>query len=233
MKCIIFCGGFGTRMNNGEPGFLKPLIEVAGKEILAHIISIYEKQKISNFVLLGGYRIEDLIIFAKKNTNSNIEITVLDTGNGTPTGGRLLKAKSLIKEDNFLLTYGDSVTNYNLGKARNMMLECKAEMSISTFKKKLEYGILDINNDNILNKIYEKTYSVPINAGFYILNKKVFDYIYSIDDSFEIDVLPRMLNEKKIKFAVSEVEFWHPMDTPDDRTKLNNILINTPNILFE
>jgi glucose-1-phosphate cytidylyltransferase len=233
MKCIIFCGGFGTRMNNGEPGFLKPLIEVAGKEILAHIISIYEKQKISNFVLLGGYRIEDLIIFAKKNTNLNIQITVLDTGNGTPTGGRLLKAKSLIKEDNFLLTYGDSVTNYNLGKARNMMLECKAEMSISTFKKKLEYGILDINNDNILNKIYEKTYSVPINAGFYILNKKVFDYIYSIDDSFEIDVLPRMLNEKKIKFAVSEVEFWHPMDTPDDRTKLNNILINTPNILFE
>jgi glucose-1-phosphate cytidylyltransferase len=158
---------------------------------------------------------------------------VLDTGNGTPTGGRLLKAKSLINEDNFLLTYGDSVTNYNLGKARNMMLECKAEMSISTFKKKLEYGILDINNDNILNKIYEKTYSVPINAGFYILNKKVFDYIYSIDESFEIDVLPRILNEKKIKFAVSEVHFWHPMDTPDDRTKLNNILINTPNILFE
>jgi glucose-1-phosphate cytidylyltransferase len=220
-------------MNNGEPGFLKPLIEVAGKEILAHIISIYEKQKISNFILLGGYRIEDLIIFAKKNTNLNIQITVLDTGNGTPTGGRLLKAMSLIKEDNFLLTYGDSVTNYNLGKARNMMLESKAEMSISTFKKKLEYGILDINNDNILNKIYEKTYSVPINAGFYILNKKVFDYIYSIDESFEIDVLPRILNEKKIKFAVSEVNFWHPMDTPDDRAKLNNILLKTPNILFE
>jgi len=233
MQCLIFCGGFGTRMNNGEPGFLKPLIEVAGKEILAHIISIYEKQKISNFILLGGYRIEDLIIFAKKNTNSNIEITVLDTGNGTPTGGRLLKAKSLIREDNFLLTYGDSVTNYNLVKARNMMLDCKANMSISTFKKKLEYGILDINNDNILNKIYEKTYSVPINAGFYILNKKVFDYIYSIDESFEIDVLPRMLNDKKIKFTVSEVNFWHPMDTPDDRIKLNNILINTPNILFE
>ena len=233
MKCIIFCGGYGTRMNNGEPGLLKPLLEVAGKEILAHIIEIYQKQTISSFILLGGYKIEDLILFAKKNSNSNIKITVLDTGNGTPTGGRLLKAKSLIREDNFLLTYGDSVTNYNLEKARNMMLDCKAEMSISTFKKKLEYGILDINNDNVLNKIYEKTYSVPINAGFYILNNKVFDYIYSIDESFEIDVLPRMLNEKKIKFAVSEVNFWHPMDTPDDRTKLNNILINTPNILFE
>ena len=136
MKCIIFCGGFGTRMNNGEPGFLKPLIEVAGKEILAHIISIYEKQKISSFILLGGYKIEELNLFAKKYTNSNIEITVLDTGYGTPTGGRLLKAKSLINHDIFLLTYGDSVTNYNFVKARNIMLKSSAEMSVSIFIKK-------------------------------------------------------------------------------------------------
>jgi len=219
-------------MNNGEPGFLKPLIEVAGKAILDHIISIYEKQNINKFILLGGYRIEDLILFAKKYTNSNIEITVLDTGNGTPTGGRLLKAKNLINDEYFLLTYGDSVTNYNFINANNMMLECNAEMSISTFQKKLDYGILDINKENILEKIFEKTYTVPINAGFYILNKNVFNYIYSIDESFEIDVLPRMLMDKTIKFAVSEVNFWHPMDTQYDRNNLNNILLKTPNILF-
>lgn len=233
MICLIFCGGFGTRMNNGEPGVLKPLIEVAGKEILGHIISIYEKQYITKFILLGGYRIEDLFNFVKKYTNANIEITVLDTGIGTPTGGRLIMAKSLITDDLFLLTYGDSVTNYNFVKARNMMIESKAEMSVSTFNKKLEYGIFDINSENILNKIFEKTYSVPINAGFYILNKNVFDYIHSIDESFEIDVLPRMLKGKKIKISVSEVDFWHPMDTPDDRNNLNNILLKTPNILFE
>jgi glucose-1-phosphate cytidylyltransferase len=233
MYCLIFCGGFGTRMNNGEPGVLKPLIEVAGKEILAHIISIYENQSISNFILLGGYRIEDLKHFANKYSKLNIKITVLDTGNGTPTGGRLLQAKEIIKDEYFLLTYGDSVTNFNYIKARDRMLECEAEMSISTFHKKLEYGILDIGEENTLNKIYEKTYSVPINAGFYILNKKVFDFIYSINESFEIDVLPRMLIEKKIKFSVTNVNFWHPMDTPDDRIKINNILLQSPNILFE
>jgi NDP-sugar pyrophosphorylase family protein len=113
------------------------------------------------------------------------------------------------------------------------MLESKADMSISTYQKKLEYGILDINSENWLNKIYEKTYSVPINAGFYILNTKVFDYIYSLDESFEIDILPRMLEDKNIKISVSKVDFWHPMDTPDDRNKLNNILLKSPNILFE
>ena len=220
-------------MNNGEPGALKPLIEVAGKEILAHIISIYESQNVTDFILLGGYKIDDLYDFAKKYSNSRIKINVIDTGSGTPTGGRLLQIKDLIKEDKFLLTYGDSVTNFNLLKAQKNMLENDAEMSISTFRKKLEYGILDISDKLILNEIFEKTYSVPINAGFYILDKKIFEYINSLEESFEIDVLPRILKEKKINFSVYEVNFWHPMDTPEDRTRLNKILLNHPNTLFE
>lgn len=233
MNCVIFCGGFGTRMNNGEPGALKPLIEVAGKEILAHILSIYDSQNVTNFILLGGYKIDDLYDFAKKYSNSKIKINVFDTGIGTPTGGRLFQIKDLINEYTFLLTYGDSLTNFNLKKAQINMLENDAEMSISTFRKKLEYGVLDIDNNFILNQIFEKTYSVPINAGFYILNNKVFDYIHSLEDSFEIDVLPRILNDKKNKISVCEVDFWHPMDTPEDRRKLNDILIKNPNKLFE
>lgn len=220
-------------MNNGEPGALKPLIQVAGKEILAHIISIYESQNVTDFILLGGYKIDDLYDFAKKYSNSKIKINVIDTGSGTPTGGRLLQIKDLIKDDKFLLTYGDSVTNFNLIKAQKNMLENDAEMSISTFRKKLEYGILDISDKLILNEIFEKTYSVPINAGFYILDKKIFEYINSLEESFEIDVLPRILKEKKINFSVYEVNFWHPMDTPEDRTRLNKILLNHPNTLFE
>ena len=233
MVCVIFCGGFGTRMNSGEPGELKPLIYVAGKEILAHIIAIYVSQNVTNFILLGGYKIEDLYRFAKKYSNKKVNIKVIDTGNGTPTGGRLLQINNLINEDTFLLTYGDSLTNFNLIKAKKNMLECDAEMSVSTFRKKLEYGVLDINNKSILKKIFEKTFSVPINAGFYILNKKTFDYINSLDESFEIDVLPRILNDKKVKFSVNELSFWHPMDTPEDRNHLSNILIEYPNILVE
>jgi glucose-1-phosphate cytidylyltransferase len=220
-------------MNNGVPGLLKPLIQVAGREILGHIISIYEAQGVSDFILLGGYKIDDLKIFAKKNSNQKYKISVLDTGNATPTGGRLLQAKDLIKEQSFLLTYGDSLTNFNYSKAKKVMHNNGADMSITTFRKKIEYGVLDVDGDFILNKIIEKTYSVLINAGFYILNNKVFEYINSLEESFEVDVLPRILSDKKIKISVSEVNFWHPMDTPDDRIKLNNILLKTPNILFE
>jgi glucose-1-phosphate cytidylyltransferase len=233
MVCVIFCGGFGTRMNNGQPGELKPLLYVADKEILAHIIEIYESQDVTNFILLGGYKIEDLYLFAKKYSNNKVKITVIDTGNGTPTGGRLLQINNLINEDVFLLTYGDSLTNFNLKQAKRNMLQCDAEMCVSIFRKKLEYGVLDINKRAILKKIFEKTYSVPINAGFYILNRKIFNYISSLDESFEIDVLPRILNDKKIKFSTNEVTFWHPMDTPEDRNKLSNILIENSNILFK
>ena len=141
-------------MNNGEPGVLKPLIEVAGKEILAHIISIYQSQNIKDFILLGGYKVEELYLFAKKNSNPELKITVLDTGNGTPTGGRLLQVNELISEEPFLLTYGDSVTNFNLLKAQKTMIESGSEMLISTYRKKLEYGVLDIDSNFILNKIF-------------------------------------------------------------------------------
>ncbi len=215
------------------PGVLKPLIDVCGKEILSHIISIYKSLEVKNFLLLGGYRIEDLNTFAKNNSTQDYTITVLNTGIGTPTGGRLLQCLDLIIDDYFFLTYGDSVTNYNLSKALSLMINNKADMSISTFRKKLEYGVLDIDETSILRTIHEKTYSVPINAGFYILNSKVFKYIKSLEDSFEIDVLPRIIQDKSNKIFVNELSFWHPMDTPDDKDRLSRILLDNPNILFE
>jgi glucose-1-phosphate cytidylyltransferase len=231
MKCLIFCGGFGTRMNNGEPGNLKPLIEVGGKEILRHIISIYESFGINDFLLLGGYKIQDLYAFTAKYPNINLK--VIDTGESTPTGGRLWRAKDYINSHEFLLTYGDSLTNFNLTECLNFKEKCKADFTISVFKKKLEYGILKINESSILEEIQEKTYSVKINAGFYILNHRVFDYINSDKESFETDILPRMLADKTIKIGCYEVGFWHPMDTPADHQNLDKILMTNNEIFFK
>lgn len=233
MTSVIFCGGFGTRMNNGEPGQLKPLIPVAGKEILRHIISVYEHYGITNFLLLGGYRIDDLKAFAQKYTNDTLKIKVVDTGEGTPTGGRLLLAKNEIGEGAFMLTYGDSLTNFNLEKCIAHKKERGADLVVSTYRKFIEYGILDIDEDARLNGIFEKTYSVPINAGFYILDSRIFSFIQSENESFEIDVLPRILQDKTIHVSTFQVNFWHPMDTPDDQKKLEKILVNNPAILFE
>ena len=233
MQCVIFCGGYGTRMNNGEPGQLKPLIKVANKEILRHIISIYEYYGINNFLLLGGYKIEDLNEFVLKYSSNKLNIRVLDTGDGTPTGGRLLMAQNEITSENFLLTYGDSLTNFNLEKCLKFKEEKKSDLVVSTYNKYIEYGILNIDENQRLTEIYEKTYSVPINAGFYIMNKLVFKYMESMNDSFEIDVLPKIINDENIIISTFKLDFWHPMDTPNDQKKLENILSENPNIIFQ
>jgi glucose-1-phosphate cytidylyltransferase len=232
MECVIFCGGYGTRMNNGEPGQLKPLIKVANKEILRHIISIYEHYGVNNFLLLGGYRIEDLNEFAVKYTTDNLKIRVLDTGDGTPTGGRLLMAKDEINSQKFLLTYGDSLTNFNLSNCIQYQRDCKSDLIVSTYNKFIEYGILEIDENKRLIQIHEKTYSLPINAGFYILDKLIFKYMNSINDSFEIDILPKIIKDKNIVINTFNVDFWHPMDTPSDQKKLDLILTNNPGIIF-
>jgi len=232
MKCLIFCGGFGTRMNSGRPGNLKPLIQVAGKPIIRHIIGIYEYYGIKDFILLGGYRVNDLHDFA--SSLEDINVTVLYTGEATPTGGRLLQAKELIDEgEDFLLTYGDSLTNFNLYKADSFRKKLCADMLISVYRKKLEYGILQTNDDSLLEKIHEKTFTVKINAGFYILNDSIFGYIHSLEESFEIDILPRLLEGKQHRIACYEVGFWHPMDTPNDQQALEKQILEQPELLFQ
>ncbi len=232
MKCVIFCGGFGTRMNNGKPGSLKPLIHISGKEILRHIMSIYEFYGVTDFILLGGYRISELKKFAEQVVGLNI--IVLDTGEGTPTGGRLLHTKTLFNEtEDFLLTYGDSLTNFNLNSAISFKDKSSANLLISSYENKLNYGVLEVDENSILKLIHEKTYKVRINAGFYILNSSIFKYIHSTNDSFEIDVLPRLLKDNKNSIATYEVDFWHPMDTPSDKESIEEILKNNPNILFK
>jgi glucose-1-phosphate cytidylyltransferase len=233
MISVIFCGGYGTRMNNGKPGTLKPLIEVAGKAILLHIITIYNKYSIKDFLLLGGYKIDDLRAFVTKINIDGINVKVLDTGDGTPTGGRLKYAENEITTDNFLLTYGDSLTNFNLNKCLDFKSNTNSDFIISYFDKPIEYGVLKLNQESKVLGIYEKTFKTPINAGFYILDKRIFSYIKSVNESFEIDVLPRLIDDHNLKISSFKVDFWHPMDTPDDQIKLENILKSDYKILFK
>jgi NDP-sugar pyrophosphorylase family protein len=131
-----------------------------------------------------------------------------------------------------LLTYGDSLTNFNLSNCIQYQRDCKSDLIVSTYNKFIEYGILEIDENKRLIQIHEKTYSLPINAGFYILDKLIFKYMNSINDSFEIDILPKIIKDKNIVINTFNVDFWHPMDTPSDQKKLDLILTNNPGIIF-
>ena len=221
-KAVIFCGGKATRFNNGKPGPLKPLIKVNNEEILIKIIKIYANNGINEFILLGGYKFNKLNNFFKKKKFKNIKIIVVNTGVNTETAGRLLKAKKIIGEDEIFLTYGDSITDFNPTKAYKKFKNSKCNSLISIYKYISPYGVVN-HKKNKLTSYSEKKFQFYINAGFYIFNKQIFNFIKTSKDSLEKKIIPLYL-KKKNKIIIYECRFWHPMDNELDRVKLSKIL---------
>ena len=219
MKAIILCGGKGTRFNKGKPGPLKPLIKINGTPILRHIINIYKKNNINNFILLGGYKFKELEKFSKKN--KDVKITSIFTGVNTNTAGRILAIKKFIKNENFLLTYGDSLADFSLSQA--LKLKKKNNFVMSVYEYKFMYGLIKTKNNEIKN-MKEKT-TFKINAGFYVLDKDIFKYIKNKTESFEKKVIDRVLNSKK-KFVTNLVKNWFPMDNLKDKKNIQEFFIN-------
>ena len=221
MKTFIFCGGKATRFNNGKPGPLKPLIKINKIPIILRIIKNLKKNSINEIFLLGGYKFNKLKSFFKKN---KMNIVVIDTKINTSTAGRLLMIKNLItKNENFLLTYGDSLVDFDIESA--ISLKKKNTFVISSFKYKFMYGVLNSNKRNICTNMYEKKI-FSVNSGFYILDKKIFKFIRSKKESFESDVFPRVLRSKKINFKINYVQSWLPIDNNTDKKNANLFLKN-------
>jgi len=214
LKAVILCGGKGTRYNrNNKKKILKPLVKVKGKAIIQRIIELYSKKGINNFILLGGYKIETLRKFTKKQLNK-YQIKILNTGLNTDTGGRLFLAKKYLNNQVFFFTYGDSLTNFNAKKAINY--KKKNNFVMSYYNYKIPYGVLKYKKDDILKNVYEKKFEIPINAGFYILDNKVFNFLKNKNDSFEKKIL-NLIIKSNFKIKLNKVTEWYPMDNEIDK----------------
>jgi NDP-sugar pyrophosphorylase family protein len=219
MKAFIFCGGNATRFNNGKPGPLKALITVNRIPIIKRIINNLKKNSVKQIFLLGGYKFNELKSFIR-GLNKKGDIKVINTKKNTTTAGRLAKVKKLIDKDEiFLLTYGDSLVNFKIKNA--LKLKKKNNFVISSYKYKFMYGILDFNKYKVLTKMTEKKYFF-LNSGYYILDSKIFSFINSSRESFEQDVIPRVLKSKKVKFKINKVNSWFPIDNNEDRKRAND-----------
>tara|TARA_A100001037_G_C14953103_1_gene545919 strand:+ start:172 stop:861 length:690 start_codon:yes stop_codon:yes gene_type:complete len=222
---LILCGGFGTRFNISNKKINKPLVIINRKTILERIIEIYQKdEKNCRFIILGGYRYKNLKKYIDKNFKVK-NLIVLNTGSNTPTAGRILLAKNYIKSNNFCLTYGDSLTNFSLKKA--LKLKNKKNFIISSYKKKSSFGQLSVKKSLIKNFNEKKTFE-KINAGFYIFDKKIFEFIKSEKENLETTVFKRIL-KAKYKILEFEVSKWFPMDTLGNKLDLENILKKNKN----
>lgn len=246
MKVVILCGGYGTRIRDVDSNIPKPMIKIGNLPILIHIMKLYSSYGFNEFILCTGYKsdiiknfflnltfnISDISINfktekvtsnAKKNYYSNWNVDIIDTGLDSLTGTRINKIKNLIDDDNFFLTYGDGLSNINIKKLLNFHLKNKKMVTVTGVKPPGRFGELKLSNKKVIS-FNEKTNNLSnyINGGFFVCNKKVFNYMSKKNHSFEFDTLLKIVKINQL-FAYKHNEFWHPMDTSRDFLFLNEL----------
>ena len=224
MKVVILCGGFGTRLSEETSIKPKPMIKIGSKPILDHIINLYYKHGFKEFILALGYKGYYIKNYFKKNRNKKIDIKLVDTGRKTLTGGRLRRLKKLFSEnENFMLTYGDGISNQNLSKLKKFHLKHKKIATMTVVRPPVRFGEVKLNN-NLVTMFKEKPQSSTswINGGFFVFNSKIFNFIKGDKIMLEKEPL-ETLQKKKELYAFKHNKFWQCMDTLRDKKYLNNL----------
>lgn len=217
MKVVILCGGKGTRMGNDE--LPKALFTLGDKPILWHIMKIYVHYGFIDFILCLGYKGNMIKDYFSKTKEWKIKF--VDTGVDTNTGGRIKKIRDYIKEDCFLATYADGLSDINLNKLLEFHKSHSKIATLTTVKPYSPFGIVAIDaHTNTVTHFEEKPILDHwINGGFFIFNKTIFNYIKE-NDVLEKDTFYRIVKEKKL-VAYKHNGFWECMDTYKDNLRLN------------
>ena len=223
MKAVILCGGKGTRLSEETNLIPKPMVKIGGKPILWHIMKSFSLFDINEFVLATGYK-GNIIKDNLKLFNEFKDVEAIDTGEETMTGGRLLRLKNILQDEkNFLMTYGDGLSNINFEDLIKFHNSHKKTATVSAVHPPLRFGELNIN-ENIVEEFEEKPQAKAgwINGGFFVLNKNIFDYIDDDGTIFEREPLVNLAKEKEL-MAFKHEKFWQCMDTLRDKVYLNKM----------
>ena len=224
MKTVILCGGYGTRLSQETRIKPKPMVKIGNIPILQHIMNIYSKHGFDNFILALGYK----GYFIKKyfkNKNNNLKL--VDTGINTLTGGRLLRLKKFFKEgENFMLTYGDGLSNQNLKKLLKFHLKHKKIATMTVVRTPVRFGEVKLKG-NLVSSFKEKPQSSTawINGGFFVFNYKIFDFIKNDKIMLEREPMEKLQKIKEL-YGYKHTGFWQCMDTLRDKNYLNKLYKN-------
>ena len=247
MKVLILAGGRGSRLSEETIVKPKPMVEIGGKPILWHIMKIYSVHGFNEFVILCGYKgymikeyfanyrrhNSDFTIDMAKNTESYItnhtepwKVTLIDTGINTMTGGRIKKAKDLIAGEPFMLTYGDGVSDVDIKKLTEFHKSHGKAITMTSAQPKGRFGSLAIDeNEKVLSfKEKPKGDGNWVNAGFFVCQPEVLDYIDDDEQRvFEQEPLENLAKNSQL-YTYKHTGFWKPMDTIWDRVELEEMI---------
>jgi len=241
MKAVILAGGLGTRITEESSSKPKPLIEIGGMPIIWHIMKLYSFYGINDFIICCGYKgylikeyfsnyylhSSDVSINLKNNSidilNKSSEpwsITLINTGEYSQTGGRLLRIKDHI-DDTFCMTYGDGVSDVNIHNLLDFHKKNNKLSTITAVQPPGRFGALELEND-LVTSFSEKPHGDGgwINGGFFVLEPEVFDYIENDNTIWEQKPLITLAKDRQLS-AFYHKGFWRPMDTMRDKVELD------------
>lgn len=243
-RVIILCGGLGTRLYQETEYRPKPMVEIGGRPILWHIMKIYAKSGFKNFVLCLGYRgnmIKEYFLNYEAMNNdftvrlgekTRIEyhgghqeqdfgVTLADTGIETMTGGRVLRAGRYVDGDTFMVTYGDGVADIDISKLVEFHRSHKKLATVTTVRPTSRFGVLEINGEGRVEKFREKPQVDGwVNAGFFVFDRKVLDYLEDDRTVLEKEPLERLASEGQL-MAYQHKGFFQCLDTYREYKDLN------------
>ncbi len=226
MKVVILCGGKGTRLGFETKTIPKPMAKIDNDPIILHIINYYKKFGYKDFILALGYKGSVIKnYFKNKKKKLSIDIKCINTGKNTLTGGRLLKLKKyLAKEENFMLTYGDGLTNQNLNKLEQFHNKNKKIATMTIVRPPVRFGEVKLNGMLIKNfKEKPQIKNSWINGGFFIFNKKIFKFLGRDNEMLERTPIEKIAKRKQL-VGYKHLGFWQCMDTPREKEYLKKLL---------
>jgi glucose-1-phosphate cytidylyltransferase len=248
MKVVILAGGMGTRILEESETRPKPMVEIGGKPILWHIMKIYSRYGFNDFIICCGYKgymikeyfanyflhMADVTIDMVSNKievhQKNVEpwkITLIDTGLNTMTGGRIKRIQPYVGTETFMLTYGDGVGNIEIDALVSFHKAHGKLLTLTAVQPSGKFGALDIDSGGRVKSFEEKPKGDGswINAGFFVLEPGVFEYIQEGDASiWERDPLEKIARESQL-MAYKHEGFWKPMDTLKEKLDLENMWV--------
>lgn len=248
MKVVILAGGFGTRISEESHLKPKPMIEIGGSPILWHIMKIYSHYGFNEFIICcgyKGYKIKEYFsnyyrhkadmtidlgtnnIEFHKNDSEPWKITLVDTGLETMTGGRIKRVKEFINDEPFMLTYGDGVSDINLGELVEFHHSHGKKVTMTCVQPEGRFGAISALESGLIERFEEKPKGdgTWINGGFMVCQPEVLDYIEGDHSIFEQEPLNNLATDNQL-MGFKHEGFWKPMDTLRDRNHLNNLIEN-------
>lgn len=245
MKALILAGGYGTRLAEETELRPKPMAEIGGKPILWHIMKIYSHYGVHDFVILLGYKgyvikeyfanyflhqsditidLQDNKVELHSNSSEPWRVTLVDTGLGTMTGGRVLRARRFVENEPFFLTYGDGVSDVDVNALRSFHESTRAVVTLTCVLPDGRFGAVQFGDAGFVADFVEKPAGDGqwVNGGFFVCQPEIFDFLEDDSTVLEKYTLERLAKSGKLG-AYKHSGFWKPMDTLRDKIHLNEL----------